>query len=159
MRKITLNQLEAAGACEKELTRIRKRFGLSVEITEEWCLANAMRFDWRWATRLLSRPARAEYARVCASASTEYVRVCESALAEYDRVCVSALAEYERVCAPALLGRARVRVSARAEYERVCASALLGRARVRVSAWAEYVRTCAPAWARAYIADKEVDPC
>lgn len=139
MREITLNQLEAAGACKKELTRIRKRFGLSVEITEEWCLAHAMRFDWRWAARLLSRPARAEYERVCASASAEHDRACAAAWATWLARVADAAAEEE--CA-----RAR-------------ASALLGRARVRVSAWAEYVQTCAPAWARAYIADKEVDPC
>ena len=109
MRKITLQQLKDVGACASQVCEFKKRFGDSVEVTEDLCLAVFDVFDFDFAARsLLSAPALAEYEKVCAPAWAEYEKVCDAALAEYEKVRAPALAEYEKVRAPAW-----------AEYEKV----------------------------------------
>ena len=101
--KITIRQLKKLKACQSQLDLFISSGLDGVEITVELCIKHAQDFDWNWAaTRLLSRPAWAEYNRVTAPARAEYNRVAASARAEYNRVKNLALAEYQRVTALAL---------------------------------------------------------
>ena len=101
MRKITIDQLEKAGACAAQLQRIRDLVGSSVEVTEEWCVERASDFYWDWAARLLSDAAWDEYVEASEAAKAEYDRVRAAAWAEYDRVRRLARAECDRVHAAA----------------------------------------------------------
>ena len=75
-RTLTLATLKRLGACSDQREDFARRFGSSVEVTEELCLSVSDVFDWAWiAQRALSAPALAEYERVCAPAWTEYERV------------------------------------------------------------------------------------
>ena len=98
--QITLNMLTNASACSSQVKEFKKRFGTSVEVTEELCLSLAHVFDFSWAAHnFLRAPALAEYEKVRDSALAEYERV-RAAMAEYEKVC-AAMAEYEKVCAVA----------------------------------------------------------
>jgi hypothetical protein len=108
-RKLHINQLTAINACTEQVERFRKLFGDSVNVTEALCKKHFDKFDWGFASKLLSPEGRAEYNRVRGLARAEYNRVHGLALAEYDRVTGPAWAEYDRV-----------RDLARAEYDRVC---------------------------------------
>ncbi len=56
--KITYRALKLAGACSKQLNEFKQRFGESVDVTEEACVAVSQEFNWDWAARnLLSQPA------------------------------------------------------------------------------------------------------
>jgi phage tail protein X len=83
-------------------------FGESVEVTEALCKKHFDKFDWDFASKLLSPGGRAEYNRVSGLAWAEYDRVHGLAWAEYNRVHGPAWAEYDRVNGLAW-----------AEYERV----------------------------------------
>ena len=110
--RITLEQLETAGACSEQRKLFEQLFGSEVGVTEELCVRYASKFDWDWARCLLTAPAEAEYDRVVAPARAEYDRVTAAAWAEYNRVVAPAEAEYDRVTAAAW-----------AEYNRVAADA------------------------------------
>ena len=76
MPEITLLQLRELGACADQCAEFEKRFGKSVEVTEELCLSVADVFNWDWAAEyLLGAPALAEYKRVMAAAWADYKRV------------------------------------------------------------------------------------
>ena len=148
MAKLTIKMLKDAGACAPALKRLKALFGSSVEITEEFCVEQALvgDCDWDWASNLLSPEARAEYSRVMDAAWAECGRVTAPAQAEYHRVVAAAWAEYERVRAPA-----------QAEYHRVVAPAWAEYGRVRASTWAKYERVRASTWARLWIRDHAVN--
>ncbi len=119
---ITTDRLRALRACAEQVEVFKAITDGSADVTEEWCVTHAKRFDWGRASRhLLPAPARAEYERVTAAAWAEYERVTAAAWAECERVTAPALAEYERVGAHAGARYARVTAPARAEYERVTA--------------------------------------
>ena len=113
MAKLTIKMLKNAGACAPELERLKGLFGSSVEITEEFCVEQALvgDCDWDWASKLLSPEARAEYDRAKGAAWAEYERVKAPARAECDRVVDAAWAEYGRVRAPTWAEYKRVRAS------------------------------------------------
>ena len=148
MAELTIKMLKNAGACAPALKRLKALFGPSVEITEEFCVEQALvgDCDWDWASNLLSPEARAEYDRVVAAAWVEYNRVRDAAWVEYERVWAPAQAEYERVTA-----------STWAEYKRVRASIWTEYKRVRDAAWAKYERVRASTWARLWIRDHAVN--
>ena len=86
-RTMTLATLERLGACSDQREEFKRRFGSSIEVTEELCLSVSDVFAWDWiAQRVLSAPALAEYRRVRAPARAEYERVRAPARAEYERV-------------------------------------------------------------------------
>ena len=99
MAKLTIKMLKNAGACAPALKRLKALFGPSVEITEEFCVEQALvgDCDWDWASNLLSPEARAEYDQVVAAAWAEYHRVRAPARAAYKRARAPARAEYDRV--------------------------------------------------------------
>ena len=99
MPQITLLQLRKLGACADQCAEFKKRFGKSVEITEELCLSVAGVFSWDWAANnLLGAPALAEYGRVTVPAWAEYDRVIAAAWAEYKRVEAQAFARLFHGC-------------------------------------------------------------
>ena len=146
MAKLTIKMLKNASACAPELRRLKRLFGSSVDITEEFCVEHASECNWDWASKLLSPEAQAEYHRVVASARAEYDRAVAAAWAEYHRVMDAAWAERDRVVA-----------AARAEYQRVVDAAWAEYWRVVDAAWAEYERARASAWARLWIRDHAVN--
>ena len=148
MTKLTIKMLKDAGACAPALKRLKALFGSSVEITEEFCVEQALvgDCDWDWASNLLSPEARAEYSRVMDAAWAECGRVTAPAQAEYHRVVAPAWAEYGRVRAPTWAEYKRVRASIWTEYKRV-----------RDAAWAKYERVRASTWARLWIRDHAVN--
>ena len=110
---LTIKDLRAADACEKQVKLFEQHFGDGGTVTLAKVRKVASLFDWNWAARYLLSPARrAEYERIVAPALAKYERVGVSATAEYERIVAPAWAEYERIVAPAW-----------AEYERVRASA------------------------------------
>ena len=114
MAKLTIKMLKNAGACAPELKRLKGLFGSSVEITEEFCVEQALvgDCDWDWASNLLSPEARAEYERVRDAAWAEYDRARAPARVEYERVTDVEHAECERVSASAWAEYGRARASA-----------------------------------------------
>ena len=112
MAKLTIKMLKNASACAPELRRLKRLFGSTVDITEEFCVEHASECNWDWASKLLSPEAQAEYQRVVDAARAERDRVVAAARAEYQRVVDAAWAEYWRVVDAAW-----------AEYERARASA------------------------------------
>ena len=103
MPEITLLQLRKLRACAGQCDEFKKRFGKSVEVTEELCLSVADVFDWAWATQhLLGEPALAEYDRLTAPAWAEwaeYKRARAAAWADYKRARAAAWADYKRAAA------------------------------------------------------------
>lgn len=64
MKRITLHQLRLARACPEQIAEFERRFGDSIEVTEEACLAVADVFDWFWAAaHLLSVDSLRSYNR------------------------------------------------------------------------------------------------
>ena len=92
MAKLTIKMLKNASACAPELRRLKRLFGSSVDITEEFCVEHASECNWDWASKLLSPEAQAEYQRVVDAAWAEYWRVVDAAWAEYERARASAWA-------------------------------------------------------------------
>ena len=102
MAILTLSTLRNANACAGQVRKFKRRFGESVDVTEDLCASVATVFDWTWAvSRLLPPTAWAEYERATESARAEYARVRDAAWAEYARVRDAARAEYERALAVA----------------------------------------------------------
>ena len=60
--KITSAMLRKHRACADQVTEFQRRFGKSVEVTEEICLSVAKVFNWNWAALyFLPAPARKAY--------------------------------------------------------------------------------------------------
>jgi hypothetical protein len=74
-RKLHLDQLIAIHACTEQVDRFRQLFGDSVNVTEALCKKHFDKFDWDFASKLLSPEGRAEYERVTGPALAEYNRV------------------------------------------------------------------------------------
>ena len=75
--KITYRALKRAGACSEQLEEFKQRFGSSVDVTEEACVAVSSAFDWDWAAgNLLKSSARKvfEDAREIAAVAYEDAR-------------------------------------------------------------------------------------
>ena len=122
--KITLADLDEAGACYDQRGEFARLFPEGVEVTPDLCEKYSDVFDWEWAAEnLLSPSAWAEYEKVRASAWAEYGKVRASARAEYGKVSASAWAEYDKVMAPARAEYNKVMASAWVEYEKVDARA------------------------------------
>ena len=154
---LTIKDLRAADACEKQVKLFEQHFGDGGTVTLAKVRKVASLFDWNWAAlHLLSPAGRAEYNRATAPALAEYNRAIAPAWAEYNRAIAPALAEYNRAIAPAWAEYDRVTASAGyAEYDRVIASARAEYYRVTASAWAEYKRATAPAWFAGWKKDRE----
>src|SRR5882757_8417376 len=122
--KITLADLDEAGACQSQRREFDRLFPEGVEVTPDLCEKYSDVFDWSWAAEnLLSPSAWAEYEKVTASALAEYEKVTEPAWAEFDKVTASAWAEFDKVTASAWAEYEKVRASALAEYGKVDARA------------------------------------
>ncbi len=109
---MTKQMLIDADACAEQVDLFEEIFGDSVIVTVKRAEKVAALFDWEWATRLLDRQGRAEYARVTAAAGAKLNRVEAAAFAKYKRVTAAAGAKLYRATAPAL-----------AEYRRAAAPA------------------------------------
>ena len=131
---LTIKDLRAADACEKQVKLFEQHFGDGGTVTLAKVRKVASLFDWNWAALHLLSPAR----------WAEYYRVKASARAEYNRAEASALAEHKRATTPAL-----------AKYNRVTASAWAECNRVTAWSWAEYNRATAPAWFAGWKKDRE----
>jgi len=74
--KITLDDLDKAGACQSQRREFARLFPEGVEVTPDLCEKYSDVFDWEWAAEnLLSPSAWAEYGKVRASAWAEYDKV------------------------------------------------------------------------------------
>ena len=99
-RVITLRQIEAAGVCAEELSRLKRLFGDQVTLTEAWAEEHAIECDWdRAAWRLLSAEAMAHYVRVAELAMSKYFNV--TLYAKCRRIRDAALLERQRTKAVA----------------------------------------------------------
>jgi hypothetical protein len=99
-------------------------FGDSVDVTDELCGSVAGKFDFDWAaSRLLTRSARAEYARATKAAWAEYERATAPARDEYERATAVLEAEFKRATEAAGDEFKRARKSAGDEYVRATAVA------------------------------------
>ena len=85
-RKLHVDQLIAINACTEQVDLFRSLFGEFVNVTEALCLKHSDKFDWGFASKLLSPAGQAEYERVSGLARAEYKRVTGLAWAEYNRV-------------------------------------------------------------------------
>ena len=67
--ELTAKLLESKGACPNQVALFRERFGESVQVTEELCVAVDTEFNWDWAaTNLLSARAQKAYSEATARA-------------------------------------------------------------------------------------------
>ena len=88
---LTIKDLRAADACEKQVKLFEQHFGDGGTVTLAKVRKVASLFDWNWAARYLLSPARrAEYERIVAPALAEYERIGAPAWYEYKRTVASA---------------------------------------------------------------------
>lgn len=100
---VTTKQLLAARACQREVRRLRRRYGKAVDVTEAWCVAHASDgLDWDWAAEHLLPPeAWEDYHRARAPAWEDYHRATAPAWEDYKRATAAAREDYDRAKAEA----------------------------------------------------------
>ena len=100
--KITYRELKNAGACADQLAEFKRRYGKSIEVTEEACAEVAQVFDWDWAAyHLLTEPARKAYRDAIAPARKAYDDAIAPARKAYDDAIAPAQKAYNDAIAPA----------------------------------------------------------
>jgi len=113
--KITLTQLYTAHARSDQVLLFKHFFGGEVEVTREFALQYASRFDFEWAAKtLLSALARKMYREATASVWKAY-----------DEASKPAWKAYMKTTAPAWTTYRKATASARKEYEEAIAIAFV----------------------------------
>ena len=122
--RVTVEMLEAAGACEVERFKALWPDGATLTMKNAEIAVRELDVDW-FVDTIMSPPARAAYHKARAKA-----------WAACDKACAPAWAAYDNARAPARAAYDKARAKAGAAYKKACAPA-----------WAAYDKACAQAWA------------
>ena len=98
---ITKELLKKHRACKDQLDKFDKLFPNGVDATRELCLAHAQTFDFIWARRLLSPPARKAYNEAIAAARKASDEATAPARKAYDEAIAPARKAYDEALAAA----------------------------------------------------------
>lgn len=151
MAMITYRALKRAGACSTQLEEFRKRFGTSVDVTEEACVAVADVFAWDWAAHnLFLASAREAYYKATASALKNFDEATAPAWKTYNEATASALKTYNEATALAWKACNEATASARKTYNEARASALKTYIEATAPAHKVYNEATASTFARIY---------
>ena len=124
MRRITLEQLCKAGACDDQVAVFEALFGDGVEATPPRCRAHAHMFSFEWAAkRLLSPPALIKYESAAVAARLEYEEASDAAFDKYKLVAITAGTKYVEACTIAFPKYEKARALAKTKYKEAIALA------------------------------------
>ena len=99
--RITLEMLEARGACKNQYKLFVRLFPDGVEITEELCVKHAQDLDFEWAARhLLGSPTRKAYDEAIAPHWEAYEQETALHLKAYNEAIAPHLKAYDEATAP-----------------------------------------------------------
>ena len=138
--RVTVEMLEAAGACEVERFKALWPDGATLTMKNALTAVRELDVDW-FVDTIMSPPARAAYGKARAQALAAYEKACAPAWAAYKKACAQARAAYKKACAPAWAAYEKAwaqawaacdkaRAEARAAYHKACAQALLAACRI-----------------------------
>ncbi|HUT58135.1 MAG TPA: hypothetical protein VNA25_09840 [Phycisphaerae bacterium] len=138
--RVTVEMLEAAGACEVERFKALWPDGATLTMKNAEIAVRELDVDW-FVDTIMSPPARAAYYnarakawaacdKACAPAWAAYDKARAQARAAYKKACAPAWAAYEKACAQAWAACDKARAEARAAYHKARAEALLAACRI-----------------------------
>ena len=132
---ITKELLKKHRACKNQINKFDKLFPNGVDATRELCLAHAQTFDFIWARRLLSPPARKAYNEAPAPAREAYDEAIAPAWKAYDEALAPARKARDEAIAPAWKAYDEATAPAYKAFDEAIAPAYKARDEAIAAAW------------------------
>jgi len=96
MKRITVELLRQHHACQTQINKFVKLFPNGATPTRELCTKHAHNFNFAWARRLLSPPAREAYDKATTAARTAYYVATTAAREAHDKATTAAWEAYDK---------------------------------------------------------------